>query len=388
MLQWNHARRNRALLIAGLALLIVGMLWAARGALIPYIVALVLAYLMLPAVNWLERPVRIRLRLGHAARPVAIIVVYLVAAGLLALFVSLVVPVVTSQFEALWGSRIELLDQLQNLLNQSLTWYRENVPVQVQAQVDESLSRASGTLAAAVQTGATRTFGVVTNTVSFILGTLVIPFWMFYVLHDQSKAMDALHNMIPPRYWPDFRSLVRIIDTILGAYIRGQLLLCFSIGLMATIGLMMLGVRYSAVLGLIAGLTEFLPFIGPILGLVPAVIVATVQQPLLGLWTLLLFLGIQQVENVLLAPRISGGSVRLHPAIIMVVLVMGNEVAGLWGMLIAVPLTAVVRDWFRYLYLRFQDAPLPPAEALAAVSHGAEDRQRPRQVAPEGEPLL
>jgi predicted PurR-regulated permease PerM len=121
----------------------------------------------------------------------------------------------------------------------------------------------------------------------------------------------------------------------------------------------------------VAGVLEILPFIGPILGAVPAVIVATIQAPLLGLWTLLLFVGIQQAENLLLVPRVSGRAVKLHPAVIMVVLVLGNQIAGFWGLVLAVPVTAIIRDVFKYLYLRFQDEPVSPRDAMTRLGRTA-----------------
>jgi predicted PurR-regulated permease PerM len=191
-----------------------------------------------------------------------------------------------------------------------------------------------------------------------------VPFWLFYILHDETKVARGILKLLPERYRGDALNMARIVDSILGAYIRGQLLLCVFIGIMATAGLTLLGVQYAAVLGLMAGIFEILPFVGPIFGMAPAVLVAAVQSPWLGLWTLVLFIGIQQIENLFLVPRISGKAVELHPALIMVVLVIGNEVAGLWGMLVAVPLTAIVRDLFRYLYLRFQDEPVEPRDAM------------------------
>jgi predicted PurR-regulated permease PerM len=86
-----------------------------------------------------------------------------------------------------------------------------------------------------------------------------------------------------------------------------------------------------------------------------------------ALWTLVVFIIIQQVENLFLAPKIAGESVKLHPALVMVVLVVGNEALGLWGMLLAVPLAAVIRDVFKYLYLRFSDEEVSPGEAMARV---------------------
>jgi predicted PurR-regulated permease PerM len=367
---WTPARRNRALLVVALMLLLVLVLRAASGALFPYILALVIAYLMLPPVNWLERNLRRHARFGKAARPVAILLVYVLGAGLVVFFFSMVVPIIVDQFRSLWANREALGARLQDLTIQGSTWYRQNLSEQVRVQVENNLRQASGTIIDTVQAGVMRTMTVVTTTVSFVLGMTVIPFWLFYVLYDRAKMVTAAHKMIPVGLWADFRNLVRLTDNILGAYIRGQIFLSVAIGVMATAGLMLLGVQFPVLLGLMAALFEFLPFIGPILGAIPAVIVATIQQPILGLWTVFLFMGIQQVEGSFLAPRIAGDATRLHPAIIMVVLVVGNEVAGLWGMLVAVPVAAIIRDCFRYMYLRFQDDPVPPQQAFERVKTG------------------
>lgn len=367
MFGWSPVRRNRALLVAALALLVVGVLWAARGALFPYIFALVLAYLMLPLVNRLESLLARRFRTARWPRRVAIVLVYLLTTGLIVGFFVLVLPVLGQQFEVLWDSRQDLIAGGQRLAERFLEWYRRSIPTDIQTQVLDALQQAGGTIAKTVQAGVTRTFSVVTGTVSFLIGFFVVPFWLFYVLQDQAKVMRGALNLVPARLRADAMNLLRITDNVLGAYLRGQLLLCVFIGVMATVGLMLLGVRFPAVLGMIAGIFEILPFIGPFIGLVPAVVVAAIQDPLLGLWTLLLFVGIQQVENLFLVPRISGKAVELPPAVIMVVLVIGNQVAGLWGMLLAVPATAIIRDIFKYLYLRLQDEPVSSKEALARL---------------------
>jgi predicted PurR-regulated permease PerM len=166
--------------------------------------------------------------------------------------------------------------------------------------------------------------------------------------------------------------LARLIDDVLSAYIRGQLLLILFVGGLSTIALLIIGVPFAIVLGLIAGIFEALPYVGPILGAIPALIVALLSDPVSAIWVAVAFFAIQQVENLILVPRISGESVKLHPAMVMVVLVMGNELAGLLGMLVAVPITATIRDVFKYLYLRFQDEPLEPEDALSSIRAGQE----------------
>ncbi|OQA46740.1 MAG: pheromone autoinducer 2 transporter [Chloroflexi bacterium ADurb.Bin325] len=362
------ARRNRLLLVLALILIVLLALWAARDALFPYILALALAYILLPVVNRLELWLLRVLPRPRACRALAILLTYLLAIGLFIGFFQLVVPIIIQQFRLLWDSREVWISGGERLAADLLEWYYANIPADIQARVAASLQDVAAALGRALQAGVRATFSAVTGTISFMLGLIVIPFWLFYVLFDQSKAMRGLVSVLPARWRADFLNVVRIADNVMGAYLRGQLLLCLFIGVIVTIALSLLGVQFPAVLGLLAGTFEILPFIGPILGLVPAVIVAAIQDPLLAVWTLIVFLAIQQVENIFLVPRISGKAVELHPAVIMVVLVIGNQVAGLWGMLLAVPLTAILRDLFKYLYLRSLDEPLSPKKALAALS--------------------
>jgi predicted PurR-regulated permease PerM len=179
-------------------------------------------------------------------------------------------------------------------------------------------------------------------------------------------------GVLPQQFRADVQCLASLIDDVLSAYVRGQLLLCLFVGSMATIALFAIGVPFALVLGLIAGILEALPFVGPILGAIPAVAIALLSDPVSAIWVAAAFFAIQQVENLILVPRIAGKSVKLHPAVVMVVLVVGNELAGFWGMLIAVPVTAVLQDVFKYLYLRFLDEPLVPQEAMARIRSGQE----------------
>ena len=369
MLHLAPARRNRLILVAALAIMVLVFLWVARSALVPYIFALALAYILLPGVNRLEIAFKrvFRGRSARLARPAAILLTYVLVVGALVLFFSLVVPVIAQQFAVLWDSRAQLADQGRVVAANIVTWYERAIPLVVQERLLELAQQAGGTVASGLQAGILGTVSFVTNTFGFVLGLIVIPFWLFYILYDQAKAMRGAFGLVPLRLRADALNLLRIVDDILSAYLRGQLLLCVFIFVVVTASLSLLGVRFPAVLGLIAGVLEIIPFIGPIMGAVPAVIVATIQEPLLGLWTLLLFIGIQQLENIFLVPRISGKAVQLHPAVIMVVLVLGNQAAGFWGLLIAVPVTAIVRDVFKYLYLRFQDEPVSPREAMTRV---------------------
>ena len=376
MLSWSRQQRNRAILVSALLVLVYVALRAARAALIPYVLALVLAYFMLPAVKWLENIMRRFLRLGNAARWLAILIVYLLTIGLVAWFFSIVVPLVIQQFQTLWDNRDLLSGRLQDLTIKVWTWYRQSVSEQIQAQVDASLQRIGASVMTTAQDALAHTFTVLTTTVGWIFSLTIIPFWLFYVLYDRGKLMRALNGMLPEGYRPDFTNLVQLTDNVLGAYVRGQIVLSIAAGVMVFAGLVYLRVQFALLLALLAALFQFVPIIGPILGAIPAVIVASIQSPVLGLWTAIYFLVVQQIEGSILGPRITGNSVKLNPAIMLIVLVVGNEVAGLWGMLVAVPLTAIIRDVFRYLYMRFQEEPVSPQEALGRLLEVNRERSR------------
>ena len=139
------------------------------------------------------------------------------------------------------------------------------------------------------------------------------------------------------------------------------------IGVMQTIVLTLLGLQYALLLGVLAGILEIVPNIGPTIAAIPAVLVALTQSPGLALVTALVCILIQAVENSFIVPRVLGRSVGLHPVVMTVMLVVGTEIAGLPGLVLAPILTAVLADVYRYLAYRFADTPYPPADALAQV---------------------
>jgi predicted PurR-regulated permease PerM len=160
---------------------------------------------------------------------------------------------------------------------------------------------------------------------------------------------------------------------VLNDYIRGQLLLGLVVGTATTIGLFIAGAPYWLLLGVLNGVTELIPILGPILGAIPGIIIAA----LTGDWGLLLkvvvvYVLVQLLENNLLVPKIQGDSVKLHPAIIILVLVVGGEIAGLIGVITAVPLTAIARDVYLYLYKRLGEG-YSPREAESQVPSRIDD---------------
>ncbi|RPI56665.1 MAG: AI-2E family transporter [Chloroflexi bacterium] len=365
-------RQKRILLWLVVGLLVAIMFWAAWNVLLPYVLGLILAYLLLPLVNWLDRHMPRRLKTWNVSRALSILVTYLAVIALLAGVVAFAVPIIVDQVRVLIENWPELTSSVEDLWSEGLGWYRETIPEEWAQTIESNLQDLVNDVIAGVQNAIIATVRTVSGTIGFVIGLVVIPFWLFYILHDEKQVLQGVLHTLPEQARPDVQAVARLIDDVLSAYIRGQLLLVLFVGGMATIAMLIIGVPFALVLGLIAGMFEVLPYIGPILGAIPAVLVALLSDPISAVWVGVAFFAIQQVENLILVPRIAGRSVKLHPAAVMVVLVIGNELAGLFGMLLAVPLAAIFRDVFKYLYLRMLDQPLTPEEAMLRIRAGQE----------------
>jgi predicted PurR-regulated permease PerM len=349
-----------------------GTLWAARNVLLPYILGLVLAYLLFPLVHWLDGHMPARFHKWNLARPLSIIVTYLLLIAIVVGLVAFVVPIVAEQIDVLIDNWPELANRVDDWWEAGRGWYTETIPPDWKATIETNLSNLLDDVATALQDGLVATVRTVSSTVGFIIGLVVVPFWLFYILHDESQVKNGVLQALPQQLRPDVLSVARLVDDVLSAYIRGQLLLVLFVGSMAMVALFIIGVPFALILGILAGVFEVLPYVGPILGAIPALLVALLSNPASAIWVAVAFFAIQQVENLILVPRIAGESVKLHPALVMVVLVIGNELAGFLGMLIVVPITAIVRDLFKYFYLRFQDEPVPPEEAMTRIRSGGD----------------
>jgi predicted PurR-regulated permease PerM len=360
-------------LLVGLALYAVGWLLVnALPALTPFIIGLVLAYLLLPIVNRLAR---------WMPRWLAILTVYVGAIVLIVIAVAYIAPLVADQLELLIVSFPGVIDRLQAMGQELFKQYQSSVPASIRAPIEEGVRNGLRVLQANITTylQSVGTFLInqvlqIINTVTFVIGFLIIPIWLFYVLNDVQRGSAYIDRLLHRRIRSDFWNVWSIINGIFSDYIRGQLLLGVAVGLMVGVFLLILRLfgfqvgNYILLLSIIAGVTELIPIIGPIIGAIPGVIIGFTVSPATGLAVLLVYVAVQQLENNLLVPRIIGESVGIHAAILTVVLIAMGHIFGLLGVVLAAPISAIARDLFVYIYKRLEGN--QPSEALAVV-HGA-----------------
>jgi len=193
------------------------------------------------------------------------------------------------------------------------------------------------------------------STVSGIFGGIVSFFIVlvvtFYMVVEEDSMKRIVWSLAPPRNQPYIMQLINRMQRQIGYWLRGQLILMFLVGFLTWVGLLFLMPEYVLALGLIAGVTEFVPYLGPMLGAIPAVFLAFTVSPFLALLVVILYLIIQQVEGNILVPKIMERAVGLNPiisiAVLMAGLVLGGIIGGLLSIPVATALSVFLKDWVK-----------------------------------------
>ena len=209
--------------------------------------------------------------------------------------------------------------------------YVDVVSQDIRDEIEEALADAGDIVGSTAWSVVEQTLGIITGSFSFILALATAPVLVFYLMKDSSRIMESLHAPLPAALRPYFRDLLAIADRTMGGYIRGQLVLGLVVGTIVAVGLLALGIPFAVVLGIVAGLTELVPIIGPWIGGGVGVLVTLATEPDKILYVILLYLVIQMLENTLLVPRFQGETLNLHPVAVILVITTASHYFGLWG---------------------------------------------------------
>ncbi|MBX3028680.1 MAG: AI-2E family transporter [Chloroflexi bacterium] len=362
--------------ITGVVLLLLGM--TMLDTLTPFVVGLLLVYLLAPAVDRLAL-----VRVGQRTIPrwLAILLLYAGIVVGLGASVTLVLGPMNEQVQ-------RFVDQAPAFLAAAQDWYaRLDLPGWARDGIDQALEgiRSGGEEGGMGLAGLLPLARSVASTVISAFGFLIIPFWAFYLLRDLPRLARSFEQALPPSWRRDGMAVMGIVDHTFGRWIRGQLILGLVVGVATFLGLLLLGelvdpvfLSFAVLLAVVAGVLELVPVIGPILSMIPTLILAlTAQDPMrAALAVVLLYLVVQQVENHVLVPKIQGDAVELHPSLVILALIVGSALFGILGAILSVPVTAAVRDIYRYWFRRMsEDDPAIPDPDASDMAH--KTRQSP-----------
>ncbi len=408
---WTRNRIVFLVVSAGLTLAV--LIWA-REVLLPFILALIIAYVLTPLVELCER--------ARIPRPAAILLVYCATFGLLYLSIATIAPRIYVEGQKLagdapalarevstkWGPRAEswvqgVIERTRNNDRPPLPLPPPSAAIEVTPAPDGSLKVEIGAGIDVVQQGpghwrvgpavarpSTR-FNVTELTergveegVSYIkrnalelikLGHAVIRqvargiFLLFmtlmvagYIMHTREAIIGFFRSLVPPLSRIGFDRLLWRMDRGLAGVVRGQLLICLVNGLLSAVGFWMFDLKYWPILAIVAAVMSIVPIFGSIMSSVPVVLIGLTQGFWTALWVLLWIIGIHQIEANLLNPKIIGVAAKIHPVLVVLALIIGEHFFGLWGALFAVPALSIAQSIFNHF--RFESMPDAPPDSL------------------------
>ncbi len=349
--RWSAATKRTVVLI--LIVMLALVIYRFRLVLPPLVISFLAAFILEPVVAF-------QVRYLHISRSLATVLLFLALFLVAAVIVAAPVTAVPSLQRAVLSLQIDtfrIISDIGSFLEQPIRFWGYTLDLSALYQ------ELSAMLRSFVGSVAQGTLSFVFDIASGLLWLIFIAMTTFYLIKDADRLVAQIDDLAPPGYREDVVQLRRQVTAVWHAFLRGQLLMCLAIAVMTTVAGLAIGLPYAVVLGVIAGILEFVPNLGPVLALIPAVLLALFEGsnflPISNLWFAVLVTGlyvlIQQIESNILVPRVMGRSLNLHPLVVLIGVIVGGNLAGILGMLLAAPVLATIRVIGYYVFCRLYD---------------------------------
>jgi predicted PurR-regulated permease PerM len=361
------ARAARVGIIGAVVLAVVfALLFVMRSALTPLVVALVIAYLLDPLID--------RFEARRVPRGIAIFLVLVILATVFVLVAGWLVPTMQAEIAGLSRGLPGYIDGLFSWLSPLLKeWFGLEIPKSFKESIDQlrevHLSRIfdnAGQLLGSI-------VAFFANQLSALVGLMVIPVIAYYLLVEFDNLRFAALRLVPKRHQEQVSIEARRVDVLISGFIRGQLVVMSILAVLYGVGFAVIGIQLAAVIGLLAGLLSIIPYVGSAAALILASSMALLQHGFAG--ELLMVVGwyavVQTFEGLVLTPRIVGKSVGMHPVTVIVALLIGGDLLGFIGLLVAVPIAAVVQVFATDLVSAYKTSPFYGSEPEPAEPGGS-----------------
>jgi predicted PurR-regulated permease PerM len=344
---WHEQRRYIIFIVVSALILWVVYHWISF--LLPFLLGLAFAYLFLPVVRWLERRLPPRYQLGEGKRVVSILLVFIVILGLLTFATYVSVITVANNGADLINNAAQYIKGAIDQLQRWTVSVRNHLPEGVRSQIDAFIANLGSAIGGVVNGVSLGGISMLTGSLGFVFNFAALPVFLFYILKDEESIKHTLYSRLSPfaaRYTKD---IVRIIEDTAGRYIRSLLILGLLVGFLALIGLLIVRMPFAIPLAVFYGFFEMVPAIGLLLGNIMLLVLTLALAPQKIVPVIVVALVVQQIENRILAPGIQGNALKLHPALILFLLVMGGVLWGFWGLVLTIPLASTLVEIFKFL---------------------------------------
>jgi predicted PurR-regulated permease PerM len=308
-------------------------LYLVRDVLVILFFAIIIASAVSPFANWLEQ--------RKIPRLLGVLILYLTVFGLLVFLLSLLVPVISFELgqltQALPGFISNISGALEKAQQTTTTRYFDFF-----SEIQNLLDSFSQFL----QVSSGSALNLIVNTFGGILSFFAIIVISFYFSVMKEGVAGFIRSVLPTKYEDYIIGLWKRAERKVGRWLQGQLLLALSVGLLVFVGLSLINIKYALLLGIIAMILEIVPIVGPVISAIPGVILAFAQSPMLGIWVIVFYVAVQQVESHILTPLVLGKTLGLNPVTVIIALLVGGTLAGIIGILLSVPVAVIIVEIF------------------------------------------
>ncbi len=302
----------------------------------PFVIALVIAYLLDPLVNLLQKK--------GLKRTISVVLVFLIILAVVTGIFMTFVPKLISDVSVFIADLPNIFSGIGDYINKSIIKFN-STELSSFINIDKELANLSSGIKTALGVISTKLLAGTGK----IVNAIMIPLITFYYLKDKEEFLGLLSESIPNRFKSKLKKILNDIDGVIGGFIRGQLLVAIFVGILTGVGCRIIGLPYSLTIGLVAGVTNIIPYFGPWIGGILPVVLAIITNPVLVIWVLVLIVVIQQIESNFISPQIMSKSVGLHPMAVIFSIVLFGNMFGVVGMIIGVPIAGVTKVLIKYI---------------------------------------
>lgn len=319
------------------------------------VLSIIIAYIINPFVDKLEKK--------GIQRKFGVMIIYLAVVVILVVLIFIVVPKTATEIQKLTSGLPSYIDgiskQFTNMTDNLEEMLGANFDVEkIIEVVNDGLMALLNSFKTFITVSISKATSMIGSLVGMVVSFMLTLIITFYFVVDKDKYTGFIKDKVPEKYKTDFRFLAGEMNEVLYEFVRGRALLALFVGVTTAIMLLILGVDFAVVIGVITYIADIIPYIGPFLGFIPAFIFAFIQSPIKAVWVGVFFVLLQWVENNILAPKIIGDKTGLPPLVIFLSIIIGGSVFGVWGMIISVPLTAVAIILFKFINEKYKERKL------------------------------
>ena len=363
------------LTVAAILVVMLFLMYLLGAVLFTVLLSGLIAYVLLPLRHGLVKLMPWRESRPDLSRTIAVTAIFVVATGITVGLLAVAIPPTVRQSQEFIEEFPTFFASARETVEGWIGEYSERVPQDVRMQIEDNLASMGSTLAESAFQILPKTVSFIVGSFSLIIGLATMPVLIFYLAKDSKQIGDYLISPFPRVLRPYLLDMAKIADRTLGGYLRGQLILGLTVGIAVTIGLMVIGIPFAVILGVVAGISELVPIVGPWIGAAAGLLVTLATAPEKILWVALLYLGVQLLENAFLVPRVQAETLNIHPVAVIIVIILGSHFFGFWGIILGPPLLSLIKDIVKYLADEWDVAPGAADLAEADVVTDADPSQ-------------